>query len=84
MVIVCDQREREREMYDMRSDAIRSVKSARIHSDALGCHQQPSDAVRCNQMPSDAIRYHESTEEVEDAVVVGEQVIESTRRCHED
>ena len=82
MVIGCDQREREREreMYEMRSDAIRSVKSARIHSDALGCHQQPSDAVRCNQMPAD----HESTEEVEDAVVVGEQVIESTRRCHED
>ena len=82
MVIGCDQREREREseMYEMRSDAIRSVKSARIHSDALGCHQQPSDAVRCNQKPAD----HESTEEVEDAVVVGEQIIESTRRCHED
>ena len=85
-MIGCDQRERERERERcMRCDLMRSDPSnplgfTQMHSDAISSHQMQSDAIKCHQMPAD----HESTEEVEDAVVVGEQVIESTRRCHED
>ena len=62
------------------SDPSNPLGFTQMHSDAISSHQMQSDAIRCHQMPAD----HQSTEEVEDAVVVGEQIIESTRRCHED
>ena len=82
MIDAIRERERERSMRSdlMRSDPSNPLGFTQMHSDAISSHQQPSDALRSNQRPAD----HESTEEVEDAVVVGEQIIESTRRCHED